>query len=114
MNGSREAKTSVRRWATALGAVALTGALATGCGIRPTAVPVDAGAPASRTACPSPVHPPAVPATSSAGPLHLPARPPLPEPAVSATPTTTAAPAGSLFSALPSADANGNATLRCG
>ncbi|GAA2254576.1 MULTISPECIES: sortase-dependent protein [Kitasatospora] len=41
---------------TAAAAALLTAVLATatGCGIRPTAVPVDAGAPASRTACPNP------------------------------------------------------------
>ncbi|WP_030059069.1 MULTISPECIES: hypothetical protein [Streptomyces] len=38
-------------------------ALASGCGIRPTAVPVDAGAPASRTACPTTPHVPAALAT---------------------------------------------------
>jgi hypothetical protein len=38
------------RWTAA---VLLLCAAAVGCGIRPTSVPVDAGAPASRTACPS-------------------------------------------------------------
>ncbi|MCD0481846.1 hypothetical protein LO771_05315 [Streptacidiphilus sp. ASG 303] len=33
--------------------VVLLGASVAACGIRPTAVPVDAGAPASRTACPT-------------------------------------------------------------
>ncbi|GAA1073673.1 hypothetical protein GCM10009665_79350 [Kitasatospora nipponensis] len=48
---------TVRRLLTAalLGAALTT---AVGCGIRPTAVPVDAGAPASRTACPTPVRVP--------------------------------------------------------
>ncbi|MEV6974349.1 hypothetical protein [Kitasatospora sp. NPDC093806] len=39
--------------------------LATGCGIRPTAVPVDAGAPASRTACPTVARIPTAPSTPS-------------------------------------------------
>ncbi|WP_377270985.1 hypothetical protein [Peterkaempfera sp. SMS 1(5)a] len=33
--------------------VVVLGTAAVGCGIRPTSVPVDAGAPASRTACPA-------------------------------------------------------------
>ncbi|MFD5464941.1 hypothetical protein ACFWIQ_19250 [Kitasatospora sp. NPDC127059] len=45
-------RTTLRRTAGVL----LLLALASGCGIRPTAVPVDAGAPASRTACPSTPH----------------------------------------------------------
>ncbi|MFC5662855.1 hypothetical protein ACFP3U_07640 [Kitasatospora misakiensis] len=40
--------------------------LVTGCGIRPTAVPVDAGAPASRTACPTVARIPTAPSTPSA------------------------------------------------
>jgi len=88
---------NVRR---AAAAALLTAALAavTGCGIRPTAVPVDAGAPASRTACPSPVRVPAAVLT--------------PTPTASAAPTASAtvpapiasskAPQG-LFSASPSA-----------
>ncbi|MFI2612303.1 hypothetical protein [Kitasatospora sp. NPDC018619] len=43
--------------------VLLLAALAAGCGIRPTAVPVDAGAPASRTACPTSPHIPTALAT---------------------------------------------------
>ncbi|MFE2109815.1 hypothetical protein ACFXAF_28675 [Kitasatospora sp. NPDC059463] len=52
-----------RPWAAA----ALLGlaALAAGCGIRPTAVPVDAGAPASRTACPTVARIPTAPSTPS-------------------------------------------------
>ncbi|MGY0461965.1 hypothetical protein ACW14Y_17175 [Kitasatospora sp. cg17-2] len=48
-------------------AAALVGlaVLAAGCGIRPTAVPVDAGAPASRTACPTVARIPTAPATPS-------------------------------------------------
>lgn len=46
--------TAVRR----LAALVLLGGTAVGCGIRPTAVPVDAGAPASRTACATPVQVP--------------------------------------------------------
>ncbi|MFF8771686.1 hypothetical protein [Kitasatospora sp. NPDC015120] len=50
-----------------LAAAALLGlaALAAGCGIRPTAVPVDAGAPASRTACPTVARIPTAPSTPS-------------------------------------------------
>ncbi|MFJ3218620.1 hypothetical protein ACIPLC_22190 [Kitasatospora sp. NPDC086801] len=55
-------RTALRRTAGAL----LLLALASGCGIRPTAVPVDAGAPASRTACPTAPHIPAALATPSA------------------------------------------------
>ncbi|MFJ4097271.1 hypothetical protein ACIPYS_37385 [Kitasatospora sp. NPDC089913] len=48
-------------------AAALVGlaVLAAGCGIRPTAVPVDAGAPASRTACPTVARIPTAPSTPS-------------------------------------------------
>ncbi|MCX4685920.1 hypothetical protein [Kitasatospora purpeofusca] len=48
-------------------AAALVGlaVLAAGCGIRPTAVPVDAGAPASRTACPTVARIPTAPGTPS-------------------------------------------------
>lgn len=68
-----------------LAAALLLSACAVGCGIRPTAVPVDAGAPASRTACPSPVQ---VPSAVPAAPL------PTTSPAVSAP--------GNAFSAAPS------------
>ncbi|WP_282205901.1 hypothetical protein [Kitasatospora fiedleri] len=67
----------------ALGALLAT-ALLTGCGIRPTAVPVDAGAPASRTACPNEVTVPLAP--DSASPIPSPSSPPKPSP----TPTTAA------------------------
>ncbi|MEV7772191.1 hypothetical protein [Kitasatospora sp. NPDC086791] len=53
------ARTTPRRAAGVL----LLLALASGCGIRPTAVPVDAGAPASRTACPTTPHVPTALAT---------------------------------------------------
>jgi hypothetical protein len=49
-------------------ALVLLGAVAAGCGIRPTAVPVDAGAPASRTACPTPVQVPKAAAATTAAP----------------------------------------------
>ncbi|MFJ1793455.1 hypothetical protein [Kitasatospora griseola] len=73
-------------------------ALLTGCGIRPTAVPVDAGAPASRTACPTPVLMPVAPtATGSAGATSPAASAsasakatPSPVPTPSATPSPTA------------------------
>ncbi|WP_416873576.1 hypothetical protein [Kitasatospora sp. SC0581] len=68
-------RTVLRRGAGVL----LLVALASGCGIRPTAVPVDAGAPASRTACPTSPHIPAALAT-----------PPGPAPTVSPTRGTKA------------------------
>ncbi|GAA2130772.1 hypothetical protein GCM10009760_03730 [Kitasatospora kazusensis] len=86
---------NVRR--AAVGIIAL--AALSGCGIRPTAVPVDAGAPASRTACPSPVRVPEAADTSAT-----------PKPSGSVTPTpgtvpsVTSAPSQvpkSVFSAVP-------------
>ncbi|MQS12572.1 hypothetical protein F7Q99_09800 [Streptomyces kaniharaensis] len=82
-------------------------ALASGCGIRPTAVPVDGGAPASRTACPTAPHVPTAPATPTpAGTLpssHAAKSGPSPSPA----PTTSATPLpGNAFSAVPTAAAN--------
>ncbi|WP_316523789.1 hypothetical protein [Kitasatospora brasiliensis] len=63
-------RTALRRGAGVL----LLLALASGCGIRPTAVPVDAGAPASRTACPTTPHIPAALATPGPVPTMTPAR----------------------------------------
>ncbi|MCX4748614.1 hypothetical protein OG455_24365 [Kitasatospora sp. NBC_01287] len=103
-----------RRLAAALGAAAAVVALVGGCGIRPTAVPVDAGAPASRTACPSPVHPPAAPLAPVNTPTPAPfgaARSPG-RPVVSPSPSPSA-PAGSLFSAQPSPAPSPNGTLSC-
>ncbi|OKJ17280.1 hypothetical protein [Kitasatospora sp. CB01950] len=57
-----------RRRLRAVALLAGSTALLTGCGIRPTAVPVDAGAPASRTACPTSVLMPVAPATASVAP----------------------------------------------
>ncbi|MFF7587124.1 hypothetical protein ACFZCK_06455 [Kitasatospora purpeofusca] len=54
----------LRRPLTAAALVGLA-VLAAGCGIRPTAVPVDAGAPASRTACPTVARIPTAPSTPS-------------------------------------------------
>ncbi|MGF1427414.1 hypothetical protein [Kitasatospora sp. LaBMicrA B282] len=87
------------RWALALMVGLLTAALASGCGIRPTAVPVDAGAPASRTACPSPVHPPAAPSNTAnpAGGVGSPGRP-----GATPSPVLGSGTPGSPFSALPS------------
>ncbi|MEV7601443.1 hypothetical protein AB0O91_29165 [Kitasatospora sp. NPDC089797] len=98
-------RTTLRRAAGAL----LLLALATGCGIRPTAVPVDAGAPASRTACPTAPHiptalpTPPVPAAPAVTPARGAARP-------SAAPSPTPSPVGpgspppnNAFSALPTA-----------
>ncbi|MFJ8438308.1 hypothetical protein [Kitasatospora griseola] len=69
-------------------------ALLTGCGIRPTAVPVDAGAPASRTACPTPVLMPVAPtATGSAGatsPAASASAKATPSPVATPSPTPTA------------------------
>ncbi|WP_395295886.1 hypothetical protein ACF9IK_22200 [Kitasatospora hibisci] len=102
----------------AAGAVLLL-ALATGCGIRPTAVPVDAGAPASRTACPTVVHVPTAPATPSATAPAAPAptvqgAPPAkagaspspsaaPSGTLSPTPKASTPPADNAFSAMPTA-----------
>lgn len=81
----------------ALGALLAT-ALLTGCGIRPTAVPVDAGAPASRTACPNEVTVPlapdsAVPSPAPAASAPGTAGPTASGPTRSASPAATAAPA---------------------
>ncbi|MFB8242907.1 hypothetical protein ACFC58_40870 [Kitasatospora purpeofusca] len=116
-------------------AAALVGlaVLAAGCGIRPTAVPVDAGAPASRTACPTVARIPTAPSTPSGAvggppqaaaahgtpvptaPAHAaptggsPAASPSPSvvsptaPAASAAPT---GPADNVFGALPSPSAS--------
>jgi len=48
----RTARRRTARLAAATAAVAATAALLSGCGIRDTALPVDAGQGASRTACP--------------------------------------------------------------
>ncbi|GAA0692789.1 hypothetical protein GCM10010193_54210 [Kitasatospora atroaurantiaca] len=88
---------NVRR--TAAGAALLAAALTavTGCGIRPTAVPVDAGAPASRTACPSPVRVPAAVLTPTPSPSVAPST----SASVPAPVASSKAPQG-LFSATPS------------
>ncbi|MFE1322176.1 hypothetical protein [Kitasatospora phosalacinea] len=78
----------------------LAPALLAGCGIRPTAVPVDAGAPASRTACPSELLAPRAPgsaAPSAPAPGTAPAKAP-----AAASPTASASP-----SASPSPSADG-------
>ncbi|MFD5565337.1 hypothetical protein [Kitasatospora griseola] len=89
---------TARRRLRAVALLAGSTALLTGCGIRPTAVPVDAGAPASRTACPTPVLMPVAPtATGSAGATSPAASPsasakatPSRVPTPSATPSPTA------------------------
>ncbi|MFC8451357.1 hypothetical protein [Kitasatospora sp. NPDC057223] len=110
---------------------ALVALLTTGCGIRPTTLPVDAGGPASRTACPSPVQVPAAAATPSAPPTatkapggksaaaQAPAVTAAPKPSAqavttpaAASPTPTAPPDG-LFSALPSPSAAGTGRAGC-
>ncbi|MDH6136001.1 hypothetical protein P3T37_005420 [Kitasatospora sp. MAA4] len=98
------------RWAVALGTAALTAVLATGCGIRPTAVPVDAGAPASRTACPSPVHVPAAATPAVTAPRNT----GRPSPAAPSVVPTTPPPTGSLFSALPTPSPTPSSTPTCG
>ncbi|MFJ9694681.1 hypothetical protein [Kitasatospora sp. NPDC101183] len=85
--------------------VVLLLALACGCGIRPTAVPVDAGAPASRTACPTAPHVPPALATPAPAPAVTQARGGA-KAAASPSPTpaqTTSAPPDNPFSAVPSA-----------
>ncbi|MFB7948922.1 hypothetical protein ACFC6L_28860 [Kitasatospora phosalacinea] len=74
----------------------LAPALLAGCGIRPTAVPVDAGAPASRTACPSELLAPRAPesaAPSAADTGKAPAA--SPSPTTSASTSTSASPSPS-------------------
>ena len=135
MNTTHRTPTGLRR--ATVGAALLTALvslLATGCGIRPTALPVDAGGPASRTACPSPVQVPAAAATPSAQPTATKApggksaaaaqapaataatkaaTPLVTAPAdVSPTPTPTT-PTDGLFSALPSPSASGAGPAGC-
>ncbi|GLW54098.1 hypothetical protein [Kitasatospora phosalacinea] len=67
----------------------LAPALLAGCGIRPTAVPVDAGAPASRTACPSELLAPKAPespAPAAPAPGKAPTRTPAASAPASASP----------------------------
>ncbi|MFF2142529.1 hypothetical protein [Kitasatospora sp. NPDC058190] len=98
-------RTTVRRTAGVL----LLLALASGCGIRPTAVPVDAGAPASRTACPTTPHIPTALATPSGpAPAATPARGTAAKASVSPSPSPTPVTPGSpppdnVFSAVPTA-----------
>ncbi|MFJ7249703.1 hypothetical protein ACIQWA_34410 [Kitasatospora sp. NPDC098652] len=100
-------RTSLRRSTLRRAAgVLLLLALASGCGIRPTAVPVDAGAPASRTACPSAPHIPTALATPTPpAPAATPARGaartsvgPSPTPVAPGSP-----PPDNVFSAVPTA-----------
>ncbi|MFD8593642.1 hypothetical protein ACFV1L_01405 [Kitasatospora sp. NPDC059646] len=87
-----------------LGAVVLLAGstvLLAGCGIRPTAVPVDAGAPASRTACPTSVLMPVAPAASVPA-----AATPAPTGRPSATPGAGASAAAAVRSAVPSPTAS--------
>ncbi|MFD8482792.1 hypothetical protein [Kitasatospora sp. NPDC059673] len=88
---------TTRRRIRAVALLAGSTALLTGCGIRPTAVPVDAGAPASRTACPTPVLMPVAPAASPS------ATPPLGAPTAPAASGKPSAKAGQSPSATPSA-----------
>ncbi|MEU9042164.1 MULTISPECIES: hypothetical protein [unclassified Kitasatospora] len=98
------ARTTLRRTAGVL----LLLALASGCGIRPTAVPVDGGAPASRTACPTTPHiPTALVTPPGPAPAVTPARgaskgaaspSPSPTPVVPGSP-----PPDNVFSAVPTA-----------
>ncbi|MFF1871919.1 hypothetical protein [Kitasatospora herbaricolor] len=127
----RRADNSRRVPAGVLVTAALLVALATGCGIRPTAVPVDAGGPASRTACPSPVQVPTAAATPSvtpsvqrapavvtpsaraAGTGRSAAASPAASPSGSASPSPGAVPTDSVFSALPSPSAGGSGRPGC-
>ncbi|MFI6153520.1 hypothetical protein ACIBCA_12565 [Kitasatospora sp. NPDC051170] len=87
------------------GVVALL-ALASGCGIRPTAVPVDAGAPASRTACPTAPHVPTALATPAPTPAVTQARGGVAKGAASPSPApaqASSAPPDNPFSAVPGA-----------
>ncbi|MFF2953180.1 hypothetical protein ACFVVU_17765 [Kitasatospora sp. NPDC057965] len=121
-------------------AAALLGlaALATACGIRPTAVPVDAGAPASRTACPTVARIPTAPSTptptggagaAAQAPAHAatvragapsgspsgpPSGPPVVQPAASPSPVVVSPtpPADNVFGALPSPTASTTAPCR--
>ncbi|MFD7735287.1 hypothetical protein ACFV6F_33505 [Kitasatospora phosalacinea] len=82
----------------------LAPALLVGCGIRPTAVPVDAGAPASRTACPSELlapKAPGSPAPSAAAPS---AAAPGRTPAASSSPTAVPSPSADGVFVAPSPD----------
>ncbi|KJS57427.1 hypothetical protein [Streptomyces rubellomurinus] len=95
-------RTTARRAAGVL----LLLALASGCGIRPTAVPVDAGAPASRTACPTTPHvPPALATPTGPAPAATPARGAAKgTPSPSPTPVPPGSPPpDNVFSALPTA-----------
>ncbi|MFF4341578.1 hypothetical protein ACFY00_16785 [Kitasatospora sp. NPDC001540] len=71
----------------------LAPALLTGCGIRPTEVPVDAGAPASRTACPSELLAPRAPGTPA--PAATPGAAPGKPPASTSASTSAASPSAS-------------------
>ncbi|RKE19423.1 hypothetical protein [Streptomyces sp. TLI_171] len=73
----------------------LAATLLTGCGIRPTEVPVDAGAPASRTACPNEVLVPLAPDTAAPSVVPGPTARPAPAATVPATPTPQVSPTGS-------------------
>ncbi|WP_157855207.1 hypothetical protein [Kitasatospora purpeofusca] len=119
----------LRRPLTAAALVGLA-VLAAGCGIRPTAVPVDAGAPASRTACPTVARIPTAPSTPSGAaagappqaaaahsapvptaPAHAAPTGGSPSPSVVSptAPAVTAAPTGpadNVFGALPSPSAS--------
>ncbi|BAJ28828.1 MULTISPECIES: hypothetical protein [Kitasatospora] len=83
---------TARRTLALLAGALLAPALLTGCGIRATEVPVDAGAPASRTACPNELQVPMAPE---------PTDPPTPQAAP--TPTRSAA------TGKPAAAASGSA-----
>ncbi|MEU1419426.1 hypothetical protein [Kitasatospora sp. NPDC005751] len=103
------------------GAAALVAlaALAAGCGIRPTAVPVDAGAPASRTACPTAPQIPTVPAAPSpVGPTPPAAHSSAkyfgsPSPSVTrVTPGPSTPPADNVFTAVATPSPTASATCR--
>ncbi|MER8184088.1 hypothetical protein [Kitasatospora sp. NPDC094015] len=84
-----------------LAATALLLLTLAGCGIRPTAVPVDAGAPASRTACPTVPRVPSAPSVPSPPAVTAAPGPRTARPSPSVTPGAGASPSAGLFSASP-------------
>ncbi|MEV4559371.1 hypothetical protein AB0K51_20600 [Kitasatospora sp. NPDC049285] len=85
----------------------------TGCGIRPTDVPVDAGAPASRTACPNPVQVPNAPAVSSPAPSPAASLSPSAVPSAVPSAKVTAAPASPPPSLTPTGVFGAPSSTRC-
>ncbi|AXI77901.1 hypothetical protein [Peterkaempfera bronchialis] len=93
---------AVRQVCRRAAAVLLLGAAAAGCGIRPTSVPVDAGAPASRTACPPPTPVMSPSGSAPTSPLNAPFAAKQPEAGVSPTAFGPTAPPTANPTATPS------------